>query len=109
MGFMDKAKQMAEQAQQKIDETQKKFNEGQQQGQQQPGEAPAVEYDSAGRPIQADAPQQPVAPAPSAPAPAAEEPRPAPGPPPSGSMDAPEGEDSPNEPPKMSSGDPLAG
>lgn len=29
MGFMDKAKQMAEQAQQKIEETQKQFNESQ--------------------------------------------------------------------------------
>ncbi len=31
MGFMDKAKQMAEQAQQKIDEAQKQFNDSQAQ------------------------------------------------------------------------------
>ena len=33
MGFMDKAKKMAEQAQAKLDEAQKQFNSGQQQGQ----------------------------------------------------------------------------
>ena len=52
MGFMDKAKQLAEQAQQKLDETQKNFNksnspEGQPEG--------GVKYDNHGRPIQ-DAP-----------------------------------------------------
>jgi hypothetical protein len=48
MGFMDKAKKMAEQAQAKLDEAQKQFNAGQQQGQQS---GPAVEYDTHGRPI----------------------------------------------------------
>jgi hypothetical protein len=48
MGFMDKAKKMAEQAQAKLDEAQKQFNAGQQQGQQS---GPAVEYDKHGRPI----------------------------------------------------------
>ena len=48
MGFMDKAKKMAEQAQAKLDEAQKQFNSGQQQGS---GAGPAVEYDKHGRPI----------------------------------------------------------
>ena len=48
MGFMDKAKKMAEQAQSKLDEAQKQFNSGQGQGQQS---GPAVEYDAHGRPI----------------------------------------------------------
>jgi hypothetical protein len=48
MGFMDKAKKMAEQAQTKLDEAQKQFNSN--QPQQQGG--PVVEYDKHGRPIQ---------------------------------------------------------
>ena len=46
MGFMDKAKKLAEQAQDKLDEVQKQFNEGQQGTSQ----APPVEYDQHGRP-----------------------------------------------------------
>ena len=49
MGFMDKAKKMAEQAQAKLDEAQKQFNAS------QPGHragGPAVEYDKHGRPVQ---------------------------------------------------------
>ena len=53
MGFMDKAKKMAEQAQAKLDDAQKQFNSGQQQGQ---GAGPAVEYDKHGRPIASQAP-----------------------------------------------------
>src|SRR5829696_1769958 len=48
MGFMDKAKKMAEQAQAKLDEKQKQFNTGQRQDQPS---GPAVEYDEHGRPI----------------------------------------------------------
>ena len=48
MGFMDKAKQMAEQAQAKLDEAQKQFNTSQGPGQQS---GPAVEYDEHGRPV----------------------------------------------------------
>ena len=48
MGFMDKAKKMAEQAQAKLDEAQKQFNSGQDAGQQS---GPVVEYDAHGRPI----------------------------------------------------------
>ena len=100
MGFMDKAKQLAEQAQQKLDETQKNFNKSDSSQSQPQGEA--VKYDEHGRPIQ-DAPPagatappaaDPVAPAapaePAAPAapteeqPAADAPAPAPPPPPAG-------------------------
>jgi hypothetical protein len=101
MGFMDKAKQLAEQAQQKLDEAQKNFNkpnspEGQPEGD-------GVKYDEHGRPVQ-DAPPagatappaaEPAAPAaPAAPAvqpteeqPAAEAPTPPP-PPASGDSNA---------------------
>src|SRR5688500_18777847 len=70
MGFMDKAKQMAEQAQKKVEEAQTKFNENQAQ-KAGPGDAQQqapVQYDSAGRPIQQErAPA--AAPMPTAPAP----------------------------------------
>ena len=67
MGFMDKAKKMAEQAaaqgkvlaeqaQTKIDEVQSDFNQKQTAGQAQ---EPAVEYDKHGRPVgQPDAPAE---------------------------------------------------
>ena len=58
MGFMDKAKKMAEQAQAKLDEAQKNFNEGQSGGQPQGGGA--VEYDKHGRPVNSAA-TRPVA------------------------------------------------
>jgi hypothetical protein len=54
MGFMDKAKKMAEQAQAKLDDAQKQFNSGQQSGMS--AGAPAVEYDKHGRPIASEAP-----------------------------------------------------
>jgi hypothetical protein len=70
MGFMDKAKKLAEQAQEKLDEAQKNFNkpEAEQSGQ-------GVRYDEHGRPIQEETP------AAAAPPPAAEpaEPPPAEG------------------------------
>jgi hypothetical protein len=135
MGFLDKAKKMAEQAQTKLDDAQKQFNERQGGGQQSGG--PAVEYDSAGRPIQRDEPAAPATPgqaptpphgdplagpgAPAAPAPTAPTPDPAapaappvPPAPPSGdaALKPPTDED-PNKPsyeaPKLSGGDPLAG
>ncbi len=53
MGFMDKAKQLAEQAQQKLDETQKNFNKSTAPDSPQQGDG--VKYDEHGRPIQ-DAP-----------------------------------------------------
>jgi hypothetical protein len=85
MGFMDKAKQLAEQAQQKLDETQKNFNKSNSPESQPQGDA--VKYDQHGRPIQ-DAPPAgatvPPAAEPAAPAadePAADAPPPAPKPP----------------------------
>ena len=59
MGFLDKAKQMAEQAQAKLDEAQKQFNASQQKDQ---ATGPAVEYDKHGRPVpqaEADSPTPP--------------------------------------------------
>src|SRR4051812_11528029 len=70
MGFMDKAKKMAEQAQTKLDEVQKQFNEGQQQG--HGAGDPAVAYDKHGRPAD-------TAPA-TAPPPAEQAPSPVPDP-----------------------------
>lgn len=76
MGFMDKAKKLAEQAQQKLDEAQNQLNSSQPQHQG----GSSVTYDEHGRPVQdappaaatPPAPVQPVAatpPAPEAPAP----------------------------------------
>jgi hypothetical protein len=87
MGFMDKAKKLAEQAQEKLDEVQKQFNES--QGSSQPQQAP-VEYDQHGRPVRAE-PAPPPAEA-AAPPPAGE----------------PEHKDE-YAPPKLTGGDPLAG
>ena len=101
MGFMDKAKKMAEQAQSKLDEVQKQFNEGQPTG-SQPSQAP-VEYDQHGRPIRSEAPPAPAAPA----APPAESTTPPHGDP---LTREPEDRNHPSyAPPKLSSGDPLAG
>jgi hypothetical protein len=82
MGFMDKAKKLAEQAQEKLDEVQKQFNES--QGSSPPRQAP-VEYDQHGRPVSAEPPP---------PAPPA--------------ADQPERKDE-YAPPKLTGGDPLAG
>jgi formin 2/WAS/WASL-interacting protein len=122
MGFMDKAKKMAEQAQAKVDEAQKQFNSGQ-QGDRPSG--PAVEYDAHGRPV-AQAPQDSVAPPHGDPLAGPTPPAlPTPGVPPTAQQDAdaPDapparpGADAPDEdrnrpsyaPPKLTSGDPLAG
>jgi formin 2/WAS/WASL-interacting protein len=138
MGFLDKAKKMAEQAQAKLDEAQQQFNSSQQSGQ---SSAPPVEYDNHGRPIAQDAPAStspphgdpvtstpPPPPAGSPPAPPAPADAPvgqgdplgaaaaATPPPPTAPQAQPTG-DAPAEdrnhpsyaPPKLSSGDPLAG
>ena len=120
MGFMDKAKKLAEQAQTKLDEVQKDFNEKQGGGGQQPVGA-AVEYDAHGRKI--TPPEDRLVPEPgpshtqgdpaddfpSAPA-AADTPAAAPEPP---ADKAPTFPPKPKQPPGagsgMSSGDPLAG
>jgi hypothetical protein len=62
MGFMDKAKLLAEQAQQKLDEAQEGLNQSAapQEGAPQQG---AVQYDEHGRPVEAD-PSAPAAPTP---------------------------------------------
>ena len=73
MGFMDKAKQLAEQAQQKLEETQKQFNDSQAQKAAATAQASDVRYDEHGRPISEPASAPQVAdPAPEAPDPAAE-------------------------------------
>jgi peptidoglycan hydrolase CwlO-like protein len=139
MGFMDKAKQMAEQAQKKLDEVQQDFNKSQ-TSQQVKDAAPATQYDKHGRPVQpaeseapaaapapppaapaepaaapaepAAAPAEPAAPAAAAPPPQAEAaaPPPSPAPPPTPAEKDDEGEEGEEGgPPKMTSGDPLAG
>jgi hypothetical protein len=125
MGFMDKAKKMAEQAQTKLDEAQTKFNESQQAGAAPPSAEPVVEYDSAGRPITAggDPPAGPSVAPPPGPAPAAPDvaeapaapveaaaPHPkAPAAPPSEPLEKSSEGAGEYAPPKLSSGDPLAG
>jgi hypothetical protein len=130
MGFMDKAKRLAEQAQQKLEEAQTQINATQPAA---PAGAPPVQYDDHGRPIAAPSPADPSAPdrphgdpvappmtspvAPpmtSAPAPAAAT---IPGPPPADAPPAvPGGQGVPQDrntvdytPPQVTSGDPLAG
>jgi hypothetical protein len=87
MGFMDKAKQLAEQAQQKLDEAQKNFNQSNSPESQPQGDA--VKYDEHGRPIQEATPAGATAPPAAEPAAAAEEPAAeAPPPPPKPAGDA---------------------
>jgi hypothetical protein len=93
MGFLDKAKKVAEQAQAKLDEAQKQFNESQQGS---AADGPVTEYDKHGRPVGAAPPPPPPAPAPEAAAAA-----PAPPTPPT--------RDDEYAPPKLTSGDPLEG
>jgi hypothetical protein len=59
MGFMDKAKKLAEQAQEKLDEAQKNFNKS--DSPQAPAEQ-SVKYDEHGRPIQEETPAAATAP-----------------------------------------------
>lgn len=110
MGFLDKAKVLAEQAQAKLDEVQGQFNE------RQKGEEPASSgpgYDKHGRPLaqdpQADAPGEPAA-EPQTPADPEPE-RAATGPeaaePPAGKPGAPKA--APGSGSGLSSGDPLGG
>jgi hypothetical protein len=136
MGFLDKAKKMAEQAQTKLDEVQKQFNEG--QSGTTGSQGPPVEYDQHGRPIRSEPPPatstappaaEPVEPSsappaadPAGPPPTAATPphgdplgdrEPAPraesAPMPDPSAPPPRDEDDPNTPPKLTGGDPLAG
>jgi hypothetical protein len=63
MGFMDKAKKLAEQAQQKLDEAQQNFNKS--ASPEAEPQAGGTRYDEHGRPIQ-DSPPAGEAPPPSA-------------------------------------------
>ena len=103
MGFMDKAKKMAEQAQTKLDEVQKQFNESQGASRPAPG-GPVTEYDKHGRPVTPEGVAEPTSapPPPAPPAPAAE------APPTAAPPEQPDGADE-YAPPQMTSGDPLAG
>ena len=124
MGFMDKAKKLAEQAQTKLDEAQKQFNESQSRSSSPPPPDQAVEYDKHGRPVRAEEPPATTPPhgdplagepaaqpaPPSVPGAAAPVPDPA-APPPDTPQSGKEEEDRNHpgyEPPKLSSGDPLA-
>jgi hypothetical protein len=51
MGFMDKAKKLAEQAQQKLDEAQQQFNQGQSET---PQAGAGQTFDQHGRPVRAE-------------------------------------------------------
>ena len=90
MGFMDKAKKLAEQAQEKLDDAQKNFNKS-----DAPQEGQGTKFDEHGRPVQTPAAETPPpAAAPTPPAPAA----PAPDAPAASTPDAPT-EESPAPPP----------
>ena len=129
MGFLDKAKKVAEQAQAKLDEAQQQLNSRQQSGE---AAGPAVEYDQHGRPI--GQPQEGATPPHGDPVAGSPAPPPVAAPPvPPARADAPVGqgdplgaaagaapappEEAPAEdrnhpsyaPPKLSGGDPLAG
>ena len=114
---VDKAKGYAKQAQQKLDELQSSSNAGQAKGAGEQDPAP-VEYDKHGRPIAQEPPAGtapgapgggPVA-APGVPQQGVPGAGPAPGPPPTDPTGPPQGGDpgDPGEPPRMTSGDPLA-
>jgi hypothetical protein len=73
MGFMDKAKKLAEQAQEKLDEAQKNLNKSD-SPQGQPGQGGSVQYDEHGRPIQQETPAAATPPPAAAPTPSASDP-----------------------------------
>jgi formin 2/WAS/WASL-interacting protein len=128
MGFMDKAKKLAEQAQAKLDEAQQQFNASQGNPGTSASSGPAVEYDAHGRPIPSGPPPDattpphgdplgaghesapPPPPPHAAPMPDPAAPRPAPPSPSPPGEQPPEDPNRPSyEPPKLSGGDPLAG
>jgi hypothetical protein len=107
MGFLDKAKKLAEQAQQKLDEAQTQFNQGgSTQGQPQPG---GVQYDAHGRPI-AQPPAADVPPPVAQPQPPVAQPESPPAPP-AADPAAPAGEEQPQaaEPPPPPPAPPAGG
>jgi hypothetical protein len=93
VGFMDKAKKLAEQAQQKLDEAQTQFNQN--AAPQSPPQEGAVQYDAHGRPIQ----QDPPAGAASPPPPPTTAPTPDPAAPGSETVEQPEDEAPPRQAP----------
>ena len=98
MGFMDKAKKLAEQAQEKLDEAQKNFNKGDSE-QTQSGQG-GVKYDEHGRPIEQAPPAGATAP------PTAEPAAPPPGEAPASESPAESpAADAPPPPPKPAGGD----
>jgi hypothetical protein len=100
MGFMDKAKKLAEQAQEKLDEAQKNFNKGDSQ-QTEPGQG-GVQYDEHGRPIEQAPPAGATAP------PAGEPAAPPPGEAPASESPAESpAEDTPPSPPPSGGADPT--
>jgi hypothetical protein len=119
MGFLDKAKKMAEQAQTKLDEVQKQFNESQggSQGASAGGAGgDPIEYDQHGRPVSTGEPAAPPPPPPAPPAPpaapeaATAPPPPAPTAPPAPPAPEPQQQrDDEYAAPKLTSGDPLEG
>jgi hypothetical protein len=102
---MDKAKKMAEQAQSRLDEVQKGFDGGKDGSSPQ---GPVTQYDEHGRPVPAadSAPPAPTAP-PAPPTQPHGDPLAASAPPPPPPV--PEDRSGEYAPPKLSSGDPLAG
>jgi hypothetical protein len=109
MGFMDKAKKMAEQAQSKLDEVQKQFNENQASSQAPPTGAGGdpIEYDEHGRPLPAE---EAAAPPHGDPVDTSTPPPPPPpAPPTAGPPQPPASAQDEHAPPKLSSGDPLEG
>ena len=107
MGFLDKAKKMAEQAQTKLDDVQKQFNESQGASQQTDAGGAVTEYDKHGRPIPAS-PEAAAPPPPPPPAPTEAAAPPAPPVPPAPPASQGEREDE-YAPPKITPGDPLGG
>ncbi len=131
MGFMDKAKKLAEQAQTRLEEAQTQLNASQAASAPPAPGAPPVQYDQHGRPIAEEPAPSPGRPSPAAPSPGAPpvpetpdrphgdplapevptDPSPAPSPSPSPSPGAALGDRNVIDytPPRVTSGDPLSG
>lgn len=114
MGFLDKARQMAEQAQAKLDETQRTRNDARGSGAR--SDDPPAQYDDHGRPIPTAPPADatpphgdPLAPDPGVPPVAVPPVPPKPAEPPADRVAVSAEPTRRDEPPRMSSGDPLAG
>lgn len=120
MGFLDKAKKLADQAQTKLDEVQKDFSARQDASGGASGQAgaPPVEYDQHGRPVTSAAPPAPEHKSPTIDPDTATSPTPGPAKPhgdpllddePGSSSSRPPSPPAPSSGSGLSSGDPLAG